>query len=396
MSSDNKVMYIEALMIIQKKLINSSSKKEFDFFLQQIDDIKSNIKIIDPEYELLLKKEINNTACILGYSIPSITEEDIIPSRKREYRPIRRVSFPIDVDKFSDAKYISPDKKLVVYSDDKSIIETDTKDGKNNTYVSNLLFIVDATSSMSPYIANTLSNIKKLVPELSEKFRQNIRQLVNDDGDGVVNIVVRVALVVYRDFCDNVKNIILNFTTDIDYVFNFLSKIQAEGGGDEAEDMYSGYKYAVNLATDYKLDWNLDSVPAEKTTNIIYHYMDAPGHCPFMNDGHSDNHPEANNEEDWKMVINRLREMNCELIITKLVANRTDKTIDFLRSLYDDKEQKEDSFKMTVIDMFEVAGSYNPTETSRELSNAARTYSDSAYARNIKRNISVFKEKIME
>ena len=51
---------------------------------------------------------------------------------------------------------------------------------------------------------------------------------------------VRVAFVGYRDYCDDTRQVVHPFTTDVNQIKAFLQDLEAEGGGDQCEDVLTG------------------------------------------------------------------------------------------------------------------------------------------------------------
>jgi hypothetical protein len=117
-----------------------------------------------------------------------------------------------------------------------------------------LCFLVDCTSSMSSYIEQVQSKINKLVNELGKSFE---------------NSSLRFAFVGYRDYTedDNDQIVTINFldSNEIETFKLLVSGVEAFGGGDECEDVFSG----LNEVT--KLDWSNES-------RVLFHVCDAPCH----------------------------------------------------------------------------------------------------------------------
>jgi len=85
----------------------------------------------------------------------------------------------------------------------------------------------------------------------------------------------------YRDVQDHPRFSIHEFSDDLEKVKNYISGVQASGGGDFPEDVQGGFHKALQM------NWN------EGAIKSAFHIFDAPGHgkdiCP---DGH-DNHPKG-------------------------------------------------------------------------------------------------------
>jgi hypothetical protein len=126
-------------------------------------------------------------------------------------------------------------------------------------------FVLDATSSMGPYIDGARARIKDIALNLAE---------------GSPPPVVRFALVAYRDRGDEFVTRVDRFTTDIGVMRARLDRTTAQGGGDTPEAVLIGLYDAVT-----KLDW---SASDPKVLKLIYLVGDAPDHhypdAPTEND----------------------------------------------------------------------------------------------------------------
>lgn len=117
-----------------------------------------------------------------------------------------------------------------------------------NLYIA---FVVDTTGSMGKYIAGVKEQVNTIVQMLSRR-----------------QLNVHTAFVGYKDHCDGVDHFeLLPFTTNIASFRTFVGRIDAEGGGDAAEDVLGGLNHAVRA-----LNWHPDA------TNVLFHIADAPPH----------------------------------------------------------------------------------------------------------------------
>ena len=95
---------------------------------------------------------------------------------------------------------------------------------------------------------------------------------------------LRVAFVPYRDYVDSEldDSQLCDFTTSFsgpDSVFSkALSRVNASGGGDDAEDVFSGISRVAQLSWD-------------ATNRLLFHIADAPCHGLKFHDGVGDHHP---------------------------------------------------------------------------------------------------------
>lgn len=96
-----------------------------------------------------------------------------------------------------------------------------------------LAFICDCTGSMDPWLEKTKTTIYSIINFIKE----------NNQSSNV-----RIGFVGYRDISDGKHRFeILNFTDDVNYVFNFIDDLMAEGGGDIPEDVTGGLIKGLKL-----------------------------------------------------------------------------------------------------------------------------------------------------
>ena len=86
---------------------------------------------------------------------------------------------------------------------------------------------MDLTGSMKPW--------KVLMEETIAKIINQFQQSIN-------GYQIRVAFVGYRDVKDEDKIVFWSFTKKVEDIQKFISKLETKGGGDEAEDVVSGFE----------------------------------------------------------------------------------------------------------------------------------------------------------
>jgi Cutinase/von Willebrand factor type A domain/PKD domain len=118
-----------------------------------------------------------------------------------------------------------------------------------------VVFVIDSTGSMSEEIEEVKENVAALVQQI-----------------GSINSDYRLALVDYKDTPEEdseyQSRLDTGFTTDIPNFKQHLDAIEAGGGGDEAESVYSGLMTALNL------DWRAGA------KKIVVQIGDAPAKDP--------------------------------------------------------------------------------------------------------------------
>ncbi|KAK0654343.1 hypothetical protein QBC41DRAFT_386492, partial [Cercophora samala] len=120
-----------------------------------------------------------------------------------------------------------------------------------------LLFLIDTTYSMSPYIEAAKNQVSTIVQELNAAFFHKA--------------TLQVAIVGYKDHGDNPHLQALDFTSDIGEVVAFLASLSAKGGGDVPEDVLGALQGALGAS------W-------KSQNRCIIHITDAPAHGRTLHD----------------------------------------------------------------------------------------------------------------
>ncbi|EMC99227.1 hypothetical protein BAUCODRAFT_146198 [Baudoinia panamericana UAMH 10762] len=121
-----------------------------------------------------------------------------------------------------------------------------------------LLFLVDATNSMGPYIEAAKEQVKAIVADVKKAFL--------DEAE------VRVAVVSYKDYGVTPNIEFLDFTSSADQVREFLDCLCLDWGRDWPEDVLGGLQQAVNASWKHQ-------------TRCIVHIGDSPPHGRTLHDG---------------------------------------------------------------------------------------------------------------
>lgn len=134
-----------------------------------------------------------------------------------------------------------------------------------------LCLIMDCTGSMASWI---------------EHCKETLHKVIDATVARDPNCKVRTAFVGYRDFCD--KNALFelhDFSYDADKVKEFISKVEAKGGGDFPEDIHGGIRKALDLS------WS----SLDDSVKLAVLVADAPTHGKKYHNGHKhDDFPEGN------------------------------------------------------------------------------------------------------
>jgi len=122
-----------------------------------------------------------------------------------------------------------------------------------------VLFLIDATGSMSDEINQLKDNMVFISEQISE---------LGSQPD------VRYGLTAYRDRGDDFISRTLDFTPNINDFTDALREIQANGGGDYPESLNEGLHDAL-----HKPEWRL-----EETVSLVFLIADAPPHLDYDQD----------------------------------------------------------------------------------------------------------------
>lgn len=124
-----------------------------------------------------------------------------------------------------------------------------------------LAFLVDATGSMQSIINMVKEQIKEMAAGVEQAYP---------------DVKLRVAFVAYRDYEDDLVTERCEFTDQFSTFIQALSKVDAIGGGDVAEDVFSGLQSIASL------NWTSQN-------RLLFHIADAPCHgCRFHNGVHDE------------------------------------------------------------------------------------------------------------
>lgn len=114
-----------------------------------------------------------------------------------------------------------------------------------------LCFLVDCTGSMDPYVMAVQKGIHDILQVVGSEFQA---------------LSCRLAFVGYRDYDDDPRYSVLNFTHDEAAFLRFVESAKCFGGFDTAEDVFGGLSKAKALS------WNHGG------TSLVVHLADAPSH----------------------------------------------------------------------------------------------------------------------
>ena len=139
---------------------------------------------------------------------------------------------------------------------------------KNITQI-DIVFLLDTTKSVNPY----LKGIKRYIRKLIFDAKKSVSHYLNDDFD-----ILNYGLVAYRDHDQEgvqgsyVSKILCDLNEDYNVFRQALYDVKCVGGDDTCEAVVDGLHEAVNL-----INWREDSI------KLLYHICGSPCHGSAYN-----------------------------------------------------------------------------------------------------------------
>ena len=221
-------------------------------------------------------------------------DSEIQTTKKFQYQNIHYID---DKDDPNDQSYDS-------ITDENSILIFDTEISfRKDISEIDVVFLIDTTGSMNPYIKGIKRFIRKIIFDANRTLTQYKVESFS---------MLKIGLVAYRDHDQEdesyVSKILCNLTEDMKEFRESLYSLDAKGGKDECEAVLDGLDEATN-----NINWR------DKSMKFIYHICGSPGHGSDINcgqeDDYSDGCPCGKNHKD---IIENLRGMGIEYTIIPL------------------------------------------------------------------------------
>jgi hypothetical protein len=174
----------------------------------------------------------------------------------------------------------------------------DLKDRANYNGM-DIVFVLDTTASMSPYIEGAKESIRTIIADA----KKSLEELEQPEDS------LKFSMVAYRDHPPEDTTYVTNVCDFVDSntVLEFMNKLTANGGGDASEAVLDGIYDAT-----HKIKWREDS---EKYLFLV---LDCPPHGKRFNSS-SDNFPDGcpcgYHEKD---LLPKLRDMKVDFTIIKI------------------------------------------------------------------------------
>ncbi|PAV60349.1 hypothetical protein WR25_07826 [Diploscapter pachys] len=176
-----------------------------------------------------------------------------------------------------------------------------------------------------------LSNVVENCPErkIGDISKQTRKSRIVD----LCFLHVRLGFVAYRDFGDKSSFQVRSFNGSVVDFLCFCDNLEATGGDDAAEDVFTGLEKAINL------DWSEDS-----GTKIIFHIADRPCHgrefhsYSRKSDNYPDGDPFGRTHTD---LFRRIRLKGIQYYFGR-ISNQTDIMVEKFSEAYGDTIQQFD------------------------------------------------------
>ena len=203
----------------------------------------------------------------------------------------------------------------------------------------NMVFILDTTGSMAPFINEAIKNIEDQTTRITQEMKNSLTEYYGDVRKFVLH--TKVSVVAYRDTSDSKQIEFCPPTTDTNSIKAFLQSLVPSGGFDEPEDILSAIDFVfTNIEFPEK-----DSEESNHTSTVFLIVADAPAHGMFMhNSTMIDDVIRQDDEELWITYLEKMRLLNIDLVCVQLTSDM-DKMISFLQTNYD----RDDIYKMQLV-----------------------------------------------
>ena len=178
-----------------------------------------------------------------------------------------------------------------------------------------LLFIVDITGSMDPYL---------------KQVKNELINIINGIVNNCPGIDINLGFIGYEDFYEMHYDI--DFTKDHEYIKNYIKRIYPEGGG----SYYPDEDVALALELALKKNW-------KSKAKLAVFIADAPGHGEKYG-GHNTSSSDPERREIDEMIT-EMAEESISLFCLR-ITNKTDIMFKVFKDIYNKKKQNNTLFKI--------------------------------------------------
>ena len=279
---------------LEKGTATKAEKEKFAATLKVLDTRKATEeKIKTATTEMLLKRHEALAKSLKTGTATRAEKEELAAVMKREEELKKKAK---ELESAETKRKLAAAKHSLLLTEKRTEIKGVMKLVKASEKM-DLVFMIDATGSMSSQIANVKDQVLKMVGMVTATNP---------------SLKLRVGAVFYRDAQDgDGGNNSLPFVEDVAHFKSQVATVSAHGGGDGAEDVASGLRDVM------RLDWASPS-------RVLIHIADAPSHGDRYHDGCNDNH--TSGDHGIPKLLKQIRQMNVEYVFGRMNAG-TDKMI---------------------------------------------------------------------
>lgn len=192
-----------------------------------------------------------------------------------------------------------------------------------------VLFIMDLTGSMGPY----LEQCKKTILKINDRLKNTLPECEFCWG-----------FLGYRDFEDEEKFVIQNFSRNTDDFKKKIELITVQGGGDECEDVTGAFEYALQF------EWT-------GQCRVIFFIADAPNHGQKYHENSNDNYlnQEIKSDKSLESFIEKVKSKKIFLYLLD-INDSTKKMFDIICKTYNSYNELShfSEFKVKVLNYREI------------------------------------------
>lgn len=187
-----------------------------------------------------------------------------------------------------------------------------------DSMIVDIVFLIDATASMRPYMKGTKRLIRKIIWDAQKCLTQYLVDEVE---------ILLAGIVSYKDHDQESKTYVskvnCNLTSDFVAFKDALMKIEAKGGADEPEAVLDGLNDVIE-----NIQWRKHS------NRFLYHILDAPPHGKTFNNCKNDDYAECPCGLDYSDILKAFAKKKMKYTIIKL-SDEVDQMIEVFSSLID-------------------------------------------------------------
>ncbi|RUP44964.1 hypothetical protein BC936DRAFT_148791 [Jimgerdemannia flammicorona] len=179
-----------------------------------------------------------------------------------------------------------------------------------------VLYMLDCTNSMKPWIRAAADKVKDVAQQISTKFPK---------------YTIRYGFLGYRDFENSIADRFteLPFTEQIDQLKRHLDATNSIGNTDDAENVVGALAKVVQY-------------PWRARTRVLYHFADCPSHFTQFHDANiADHHPtrdpDGRTAREAEMLVRELGNLGIDYYFVQIEEAKTKKMIAEFKKFYDNE-----------------------------------------------------------